>query len=69
MMASSPAAPLFSEWVNIQVTQGLFYSQAPQLPFAVLEGTKQQGFLPVFATSEAGPAMTRFLFQVRITND
>lgn len=62
MMASRPAAPLFREGVNIKVTQSLFYSQVPQFPFAILEGTKQQGFLPIFATSAAGPAMTRFFY-------
>lgn len=60
MMASSPAAPLFRERVNIKVTQDLFYSQAPQFPFAVLEGPKQQRFLPIFAPSVASSAMTRF---------
>lgn len=60
MMASSPAAPLFRGGVNVKVTQGLFYSQAPQFPFAVLEGRKRQGFFAIFATSVADPAMISF---------
>lgn len=31
-------------------------------PFAVLEGTKQEGFLPIFFTPAVGPFMSRFFY-------
>lgn len=63
MMASSPAAPLFRERVNIKVTQGLFYSQAPQFPLAVLEGPKQQRFPPYLPPQQLVQLWLDFYFK------